>query len=329
MFRNLSILAAALALGIVLLGAWVRLNDAGLGCPDWPGCYGHVAVPEAAADRQQAEQAFPGKPVEPAKAWLEMVHRYFATSLGALIVVLSVMAWRQRKPGEIPALPTALVGVVIFQGMLGMWTVTLLLKPVIVSLHLLGGLTTFALLSVMAARQTPLVHGPAVPLAVRRFALAGLVLLACQIALGAWTSTNYAALGCPDFPLCRGTLHPELDFGNAFHLVRELGHTADGGLLPIAALTAIHFVHRMGALFVGTVLLVLSLTLLRVRGLRLGGVALALALAVQIAIGISLVLWQLPLPLAVLHNGGAALLLLVLVLVNTAAQSRHAPASGT
>jgi cytochrome c oxidase assembly protein subunit 15 len=154
MFKTLATVAAALALGIVILGAYVRLNDAGLGCPDWPGCYGHVGVPEASADIEKAVQAFPGKPVEPHKAWLEMIHRYFATSLGFLILALSVLAWRQRKPGSIPWLPTALVGVVIFQGMLGMWTVTLLLKPVIVSLHLIGGMTTFALLSVMALRQT-------------------------------------------------------------------------------------------------------------------------------------------------------------------------------
>ncbi len=322
MFKTLSILAAALALGIVLLGAYVRLNDAGLGCPDWPGCYGHVGVPEAVADRASAEAAFPGKPVEPHKAWLEMVHRYFATSLGFLILVLSALAWRQRKPGTIPGLPTALVGVVIFQGMLGMWTVTLLLKPVIVSLHLLGGLTTFALLSVMALRQTRIAEGPAVSPLVRRFALLGLVLLACQIALGAWTSTNYAALACPDFPLCKGSLHPDMDYPNAFHVLRELGHTADGALLSNAALTAIHFTHRVGAALVGSLLLLLALVLLRAPGLRLFGGLLLVALAAQITIGISIVIWQLPLPLAVMHNGGAALLLLVLVAANTAARTR-------
>ncbi len=328
MFKTLSILAAALALGIVLLGAYVRLNDAGLGCPDWPGCYGHVGVPEAAADKASAEVAFPGKPVEPRKAWLEMVHRYFATSLGFLILLLSALAWRQRAPGRIPGLPSALVAVVIFQGMLGMWTVTLLLKPVIVSLHLLGGLTTFALLSVMALRQTDIVHGPAVSPGVRRFALLGLVLLAMQVALGAWTSTNYAALACPDFPLCHGTLTPDTDYGNAFHLLRELGHTADGGLLSNAALTAIHFTHRIGAALVGTTLLLLGLTLLRAPGLRIFGVLLLLALTAQLAIGISIVVWQLPLPLAVMHNGGAALLLLALVATNTATLCRPVAPAG-
>jgi len=322
MFKTLATIAAALALGIVLLGAYVRLNDAGLGCPDWPGCYGHVGVPEAAADIAKAESHFPGKPVEPHKAWLEMIHRYFATGLGLLIVILSVLAWRQRTPGTIPWLPTALVGVVIFQGMLGMWTVTLLLKPVIVSLHLIGGLTTFALLSVMALRQTRISEGPAVKPALKTFALVGLIALACQIALGAWTSTNYAALACADFPLCQGQLLPQTDFAQGFHLFRELGYTADGQLLSQTALTAIHWTHRIGAITVATILLVLSSALLRAPGLTRYGVALILALGVQLAIGISIVLWQLPLPLAVMHNGGAAILLFVLVAINTAVRTR-------
>ncbi|MDE3010410.1 MAG: COX15/CtaA family protein [Pseudomonadota bacterium] len=322
MFRTLSLIAAALALGIVLLGAYVRLNDAGLGCPDWPGCYGHVAVPEAAADVARAETAFPGKPVEAHKAWLEMIHRYFATALGLLIVILSVLAWRRRGPGKVPALPTALVGVVIFQGLLGMWTVTLLLKPLIVSLHLLGGLTTFALLAVMALRERGIDQGPPVRAAVRGLALFGLLALACQIALGAWTSTNYAALACPDFPLCQGSLRPPMDFASAFHLVRELGHTADGALLSNAALTAIHYTHRLGALVVSCVLLWLGLTLLRAPGLRIFGVLLLAALSTQLSLGIAIVLLQLPLPLAVMHNGGAAVLLLVLVATNTAVRTR-------
>lgn len=322
MFKTLATIAAALALGIVLLGAYVRLNDAGLGCPDWPGCYGHVGVPEAAADIAKAESHFPGKPVEPHKAWLEMIHRYFATGLGLLIVILSVLAWRQRTPGTIPWLPTALVGVVIFQGMLGMWTVTLLLKPVIVSLHLIGGLTTFALLSVMALRQTRISEGPAVKPGLKTFALVGLIALACQIALGAWTSTNYAALACADFPLCQGQLFPQTDFSQGFHLFRELGFTADGQLLSQRALTAIHWTHRIGAISVATILLVLSSALLRAPGLTQYGVALLLALGVQLAIGISIVLWQLPLPLAVMHNGGAAILLFVLVATNTAVRTR-------
>lgn len=322
MFKTLATIAAALALGIVLLGAYVRLNDAGLGCPDWPGCYGHVGVPEAAADIAKAESHFPGKPVEPHKAWLEMIHRYFATGLGLLIVILSVLAWRQRTPGTIPWLPTALVGVVIFQGMLGMWTVTLLLKPVIVSLHLIGGLTTFALLSVMALRQTRISEGPAVKPGLKTFALVGLIALACQIALGAWTSTNYAALACADFPLCQGQLFPQTDFAQGFHLFRELGFTADGQLLSQRALTAIHWTHRIGAISVATILLVLSSALLRAPGLTQYGVALLLALGVQLAIGISIVLWQLPLPLAVMHNGGAAILLFVLVATNTAVRTR-------
>jgi cytochrome c oxidase assembly protein subunit 15 len=322
MFKILAILAAALALVIVILGAYVRLNDAGLGCPDWPGCYGHVGVPEAAADIAYAANQFPGKPVEPHKAWLEMIHRYFATSLGFLILALSVLAWRQRKPGTIPWLPTALVGVVIFQGMLGMWTVTLLLKPVIVSLHLIGGMTTFALLSIMALRQTRIAEGPAISAAVKNFALIGLVALTMQIALGAWTSTNYAALACSDFPQCQGEWMPEADFSHGFHLFRELGYTADGELLSQSALTAIHWVHRMGAASVTIILLSLGFMLLRAPGLQKFGIGVLLALGLQIAIGISLIVWQLPLPLAVMHNGGAAILLFSLVVANTAAQLR-------
>jgi len=322
MFKNLASIAAALALGIVILGAYVRLNDAGLGCPDWPGCYGHVGVPEAAADIAKAESHFPGKPVEPYKAWLEMIHRYFATGLGFLIVILSVLAWRHRTPGTIPWLPTALVGVVIFQGMLGMWTVTLLLKPVIVSLHLIGGMTTFALLSVMVLRQTHIAEGPPVTSAVKTFALVALVALACQIALGAWTSTNYAALACSDFPQCQGQWVPDADFEHGFHLFRELGYTADGQVLSQSALTAIHWIHRMGAATVGLILLALGLVLLRAPGLHKYGIGMLLALSIQLAIGISLIFWQLPLPLAVMHNGGAAILLFALVAINTAVRTR-------
>jgi heme a synthase len=324
MFKTLAMIAAALALGIVILGAYVRLNDAGLGCPDWPGCYGHVGVPEATADIEKAAQAFPGKPVEPYKAWLEMIHRYFATSLGFIILVLSVLAWRQRKPGTIPWLPTALVGVVIFQGMLGMWTVTLLLKPVIVSLHLIGGMTTFALLSVMALRQTKIAEGPAISPVVKTFALVGLIALGCQIALGAWTSTNYAALACSDFPQCQGQWVPEADFSHGFHLFRELGYTADGQALSQSALTAIHWVHRMGAISVAIILISLGWVLLRAPGLQKFGIGLLCALGIQLFIGISLIVWQLPLPLAVMHNGGAAILLLSLVAANTATLTRPA-----
>ena len=258
-------------------------------------------MPEAAHERATAEAAFPGKPVEPRKAWLEMIHRYFASSLGLLIVILSVLAWRQRRRGTIPWLPSALVGVVIFQGLLGMWTVTLLLKPVIVSLHLLGGLTTLALLAVMALRQSAIADGPPVSAGVRRFALVGLCALAVQIALGAWTSTNYAALACPDFPLCRGSLAPEMDFGHAFHVLRELGHTADGQLLGLPALTAIHYAHRLGALLVASLLFALALTLLRSPGLKGYGLLLLAALVLQLSLGLSIVLLPLPLPLAVMQ----------------------------
>lgn len=321
MLKRLSLVAAGLALCIVMLGAYVRLNDAGLGCPDWPGCYGHIGVPDVAAD---VAAAYPDKPLEPVKAWLEMIHRYFATALGFLILVICGLAWKNRVPGSIPRLPTALVAVVILQGMLGMWTVTLLLKPVIVSLHLLGGLTTFALLSVMALSQMSWVsRGAPVRPWVRTYALVALILLACQLGLGAWTSTNYAALACGDFPTCQGQwMPPHLDFEHGFHLERALGRTADGGLLSLNALAAIHWVHRLGALTVALVLAGLGMVLWRAPGLKRLGGSVFLALAVQITVGILLVHWQLPMALAVMHNGGAALLLLVLVTAVTVTQKR-------
>jgi cytochrome c oxidase assembly protein subunit 15 len=280
-------------------------------------------VPQVASEIARAEALFPGKPVEPLKAWLEMIHRYFATGLGFLILILCALAWKNRKPGTFPLLPTALVGLVVFQGMLGMWTVTLLLKPVIVSLHLLGGLATFSVLSLMALKETKLQEGPPIAKAIRLMALFGLLALIGQIALGAWTSTNYAALACGDIPLCQGQWMPEgLDFKEAFRLERPLGYTADGQVLSMWALTAIHWVHRVGALVVTLVLTSLGVLLLVAPGLKRFGFALLGALALQLSIGLSLVHWQFPLPLAVMHNGGAALLLLVMVTVVTVTWTR-------
>jgi cytochrome c oxidase assembly protein subunit 15 len=183
-------------------------------------------------------------------------------------------------------------------------------------------MTTFALLSVMALRQTKIAEGPAIRPAVKTFALVGLIALGCQIALGAWTSTNYAALACSDFPQCQGEWVPQADFTHGFHLFRELGYTAEGQLLSQSALTAIHWVHRMGAASVALILFSLAWVLLRAPGLQKFGIGIFIALGIQLAIGISLILWQLPLPLAVMHNGGAAVLLFSLVAANTATQTR-------
>lgn len=319
MYKKLVIGAALLAFCVVVLGAYVRLSDAGLGCPDWPGCYGHIAVPKTDNQLAAAAQAFPDKPVESHKAWKEMIHRYFAGTLGLLILTIAVIAWRRRRElQQSPRLPSALVALVIFQALLGMWTVTLLLKPVIVSAHLLGGMTTLALLVWLALRQAG--TGPRLDmLSIRRlrvWGLLGLLLVFLQIALGGWVSSNYAALACTEFPLCQGAWIPPMDFSHAFHFRRELGMTAEGGLLPMTALTAIHWTHRMGAYIVFAYIGWLALRVLRIRYLQGVGTALLLVLLAQVSLGVANVLFSLPLPVAVLHNAGAALLLITMVVLN-------------
>jgi len=308
--RLLAGVALLLAFVVVSMGAWVRLSDAGLGCPDWPGCYGQlIGVPEAAHEVTRAEAAF-GKPVEAPKAWKEMIHRYAAGTLGLCILGLSVLAWRQRAQRR-PWLELALLAVVIGQALLGMLTVTKLLKPVIVTSHLLGGMTTLALLALLWLRERRQSRTLQASPGLRLLAAGALLAVLTQIALGGWVSSNYAAAICADFPTCQGSWWPAMDTHHAFTLDRELGATASGALLPGAALTAIHFTHR---LFAGVVLIVvgsLGVLLYRQPLLRRHGVALLAALALQISLGIANVLLQLPLPLAVAHNTGAALLLCV------------------
>ena len=315
--RRLILLAACLAFGVVALGAYVRLSDAGLGCPDWPGCYGHlVGVPDQAHEQAAAAQAFPGKPVETAKAWKEMVHRYFAGTLGLLILAICVLSWRhEARRRQSPALPTALLGIVGFQALLGMWTVTLLLKPMVVTAHLLGGMTTLALLATLALGGER--HGlPPVRPAVKPLALAALLAVIGQIALGGWVSSNYAALACADFPTCHGEWLPAMDFAHAFTLHRELGQTADGTLLSHDALTAIHWSHRLGALVVSLLVGGLAGLLLREKGWQGWGALLAGVLLLQVSLGVANVLLSLPLALAVAHNAGAAALLTATLALN-------------
>jgi len=313
--RTLAIVAFLLALVVVSLGAWVRLSDAGLGCPDWPGCYGQlIGVPEHAHEVSAAEAAF-GQRVEAGKAWKEMIHRYAAGTLGLCIAGLAVLGWRQRARRK-PTLELALLAVVLVQATLGMLTVTQLLKPVIVTCHLLGGMTTLALLAALVLREGRIFRPcPGIGTGLQAHAAMALIAVVVQIALGGWVSSNYAAAICPDFPTCQGSFNPALDFHHAFTLDRELGITASGALLPAAALTAIHWTHR---LFAGVVLLVagsLGLRLLARRHKRGAGVALLAALGLQIGLGIANVLLQLPLPLAVTHNTGAALLLCITLAV--------------
>lgn len=317
--KKLVLAAVVLAFCVVVLGAFVRLSDAGLGCPDWPGCYGQLSPHHAAEAIAQAESIQPGGPVSQPKAWKEMIHRYLASTLGLLIVVIGVQAWLKRERlQQSPWLASGLVVLVILQGLLGMWTVTLLLKPVIVTLHLLGGMATFALLVWLLLRQGHGMQDMRILDATRcrRMAALALLIVCFQIALGGWTSSNYAALACADFPTCNGAWLPPMDFQHAFHFVRDLGKTAGGDLLPRESLTAIHWMHRVGAVLTLIVVGAVAIRLLTIPALAKLGALIGGLLVLQIGLGIANVLLSLPLPVAVAHNGVAALLLISLVMLN-------------
>lgn len=319
LFNQLTLIGAALALCVVVLGAYVRLSDAGLGCPDWPGCYGALSVPQSEVAIQHAQTAFPHSAIEAGKAWKEMVHRYFAGTLGLIVLTIFILAWKIRDQIRSSVwVPTFLIGLIAFQAMLGMWTVTLLLKPVIVSAHLLGGMSTLAILVWLAHRQwgnysVKTLNNPQL----RFFIRCGLIILFAQIFLGGWTSTNYAALACTDFPTCHGAWIPVTDFKNAFHLVRELGRSADGSLLTLDALTTIQWTHRIGALITLIYLGILAIFVLKYSPIRKFGFILLGLLVAQISLGIANLVLYLPLVLAVAHNMGAALLLVTVVVLNS------------
>jgi cytochrome c oxidase assembly protein subunit 15 len=318
-YRPLIFCAVALTFIVIVAGAYVRLEDAGLGCPDWPGCYGQlIGVPAEVHEVARAERTFPGKTVDTGRAWKEMFHRYLAGTLGLLILAIAMIAWLKRgEIGRPPWLATLLVAVVAFQATLGMWTVTMLLKPAIVTLHLLGGMAVLAILIWLALREiNPRPAPAAVALALRPWAAAGLAVLVAQIALGGWVSANYAALACPDFPACHGQWLPEMDFANAFHVLRELGVTAAGAPLTQEALQAIHWSHRLGALVTLLVAGIIAVRALRTPVMRAQGAVIVVLLAVQAGLGIVNVLARLPLVLAAAHNAFAALLLAALVVLN-------------
>lgn len=317
LFRRLALAGVVLTFAVVVLGAWVRLSDAGLGCPDWPGCYGHISVDNAARNVDVINEAFPHRPFEYHKAIKEMVHRYFASTLGLLILSLAGLAIANRRDPQQPVvLPIALVALVIFQGLLGMWTVTLLLKPLIVVLHLLGGLATLSLLAWLAlGKPADVADQPNLP-GLRRIAGAALVVLVLQIALGGWTSSNYAALACPDFPTCQTSMWPDMDVKDAFVLWRGLGIDYEGGVLDHPARVAIHFVHRLGAVLAALMLGFASVAAIRLgptRGVRIAGALVGAVLVCQLILGPVMVIRALPLALATAHNGVAALLLLAVV----------------
>lgn len=315
-FLNLARIAIVLALIVIVLGAYVRLSDAGLGCPDWPGCYGNILVPEHV---EAGNENLAVRPLEHGKAWKEMIHRYAAGTLGFLILIMTILSWAKPTLSPMRLFSSLLLVFVIFQGMLGMWTVTLLLKPVIVMLHLLGGLTILSLLywTVLRQQSHQGMFQSAEYKALLPFSVFATVILIIQISLGGWTSSNYAALACPDFPTCRGVWWPNMDFKEGFILWRGLGVDYEGGVLDGSARTAIHMAHRIGAIITFITLFILAIKAIRagLHRLKVSGVVALILLFTQVSLGIANIKFHLPLLVAVAHNGVAALLLLSLVTI--------------
>ena len=321
--------AVALALAVVVIGAHVRLTDAGLGCPDWPGCYGHlISLPETEQEIAAAQAQDPRGVYDAGKAAREMLHRYLAGGLGLLILLLTVLSLAGVGNPALKRGMLALLALVTFQALLGMWTVTLQLKPLIVTLHLLGGFATLGLLWWLMMKQCDWPNAP--PSTPMRgfgvlYALA-LIALIVQIALGGWTSSNYAALACPDFPTCQEQWWPtDMDFEEAFVLWRGLGVDYEFGVLDSPARIAIHVTHRVGAAVASALILLLALASLRIpaQTWRLSSLTLLALLAIQIALGIGNVLLHLPLSTAVAHNACAALLLLAMLTQGRLLTRRH------
>jgi heme a synthase len=325
-YRRLAWVTVFFTFDLIVFGAFTRLTDSGLGCPDWPGCYGEANPFLAHADISAAEAAQPTGPVTVVKAWIEMIHRYLAMGVGVLIITLLVIAmrlWRQTAlPRYHPALPIALLIWVCVQGAFGALTVTLKLQPVIVTSHLLLGMGLLAMLVWHATRQSE--SGPTLiaassadaPAALRALALIALGLGFVQIALGGWVSTNYAALACGGFPLCQGAVVPAMDFEHGFTLWRQLGMTAGAEYLPFNALVAVHWVHRLFAIVVVTVVGLTAWRATQIAASADIGRWLLWLIALQFLSGISTVVFNWPLALAVLHNAGAALMVVLLTILN-------------
>lgn len=316
--RRLAWLTAFLTFDLILFGAFTRLTDSGLGCPDWPGCYGHSNPLSAGEQIRAAQTALPSGPVTMGKAWIEMIHRYFAMGVGALIVVLMALAWARwrREPQASPWLATLIFVAVCVQGAFGALTVTMKLQPAIVTLHLLGGVTLLALLVWLALRESPPMKVDPAAAGLRGLAVISLATLYLQIALGGWVSSNYAVLACTDFPLCQGRWLPDADFAAGYALWRPLGMDSAGSAIPFQALVAIHWTHRTFALLVFAVLGVLARKAWRLVGLERLARGLAALLVLQFLTGLSNIVLDWPLLLAVMHNGGAAALVAVLVVIN-------------
>jgi cytochrome c oxidase assembly protein subunit 15 len=325
--HRLAVAASIVAFCVIVLGAYVRLSHAGLGCPDWPGCYGQLSWPDAAHEVAAANESFPERPVESHKAWKEMLHRYLAGFLVLLVVAINFLAWKpaNNNAGQ-RGLTAAILVLILFQAALGMWTVTLKLLPVVVMGHLMGGMTTLALLLWLSFRTS--IRGQYTPASalrpLRTLAITSLFVLTLQIALGGWTSANYSALACPDFPTCQGELWPQADFVNGFTLSREIGVDYEGGVLDLRARVAIQFVHRLGALATFLVLAYLAFRLIRISVTQRSGIVLMFLLFSQVTLGILNIVLYLPLANAVLHNAVAALLLAHLIwLLNRVTPGRN------
>lgn len=323
----LTVLTLFLTFDLVVFGAFTRLTDSGLGCPDWPGCYGEASPLAAGAQIAHAEAQQPTGPVTQHKAWIEMVHRYLAMTVGALIVAVLVISVRARR--ELPfsvAWPWATFAWVIAQGLFGKYTVTLKLYPAIVTLHLFGGLVLLALLMVQAQRYQA--RALALSGAARALLAGALLLLVTQVLLGAWVSTNYAVLACQGFPQCNGQWWPEaMDAEQGFTILRHLGRAGEGGFLPAEALVAIHWAHRVFALVLVTALLALATLLWRQPGgaARRAAQTLLLLTLLQAGTGAANVVLQWPLAAALMHTGGAAALVLLLVSLQVRATSASLP----
>lgn len=324
-------LAIILALVVITLGGWTRLNDAGLSCPDWPGCYGQLVVPETSEEIARAEQQFSGLPVNVGKSWLEMIHRYAASGLGLVVMILAVMTWLNKGRDDSPLVYSAgLLLLVVIQGLFGMWTVTLKLLPIVVTLHLLGGLLTLTLLIGLLQKLKLLrlteydevnVSGSSASRSkinmalkpAKQIASVAVVLLFMQLALGGWTSTNYAGWSCTHWFYCQADIETELNFTTGFNVEMEIGPDYQGGILPQPARAAIQMVHRVGGLIVAIVLLLLiGITIMRHR-LRKPAALMLLVLVMQLGLGVANVVLALPLLLAMAHHSGAVLLLICLL----------------
>ena len=320
-YRKLIWVTLFLTFDLIVFGAFTRLTDSGLGCPDWPGCYGQANPLQAHTDIRAAEALMPSGPVTVVKAWIEMIHRYLAMAVGVLIIAIMVVAWRRwlnsgrKLTSYMPVIPTFLFLLVCVQGAFGAWTVTMKLQPIIVTIHLLLGLTLLGTLAILASLHSA--RSAVAPAAKTLYlpALLALCLLAAQIVLGGWVSTNYAVLACTDFPLCHGKLIPPMDFEHGFTLWRELGKASTGEFLSFEALTAIHWVHRNFAFIVIALVAWIALKARKIDGLRKFGKWILIIIVAQFASGVSTIYFSWPIAIALMHNGGAALLTLLFVLL--------------